>query len=73
MFGEATAPSSPEPLVPAIPTAQQYSYPNGHLGHLSAQEDQALREFKKLLTQKGFYKKENGETQYSKCPDGTLL
>lgn len=31
-------------------------YPNGHLGHLSSDEENALRNFKTFLEEKGLYK-----------------
>ena len=30
-------------------------YPHGHLGHLNAEEEEALERFKKLLQEKGLY------------------
>lgn len=33
-----------------------FSYPNGHLGHLTEHQQTALDEFKELLADKGYYK-----------------
>ncbi|RYP51895.1 hypothetical protein DL768_002863 [Monosporascus sp. mg162] len=42
-----------------VPTAGAVGegYPNGHLGHLTEKEEQALREFKAFLEAKGLYKR----------------
>lgn len=34
----------------------EIGYPHGHLGHLSADEEDAFRNFKLLLQEKGVYK-----------------
>ncbi len=33
----------------------EVGYPHGHLGHLSADEEEALRKFKALLEERGAY------------------
>lgn len=35
--------------------AVEYGYPNGHLGHLTAQETKALADFKEFLREKELY------------------
>lgn len=35
---------------------QEFGYPHGHLGHLNADEEEAFRDFKLFLQEKGLYK-----------------
>lgn len=50
----------------------EYGYPNGHLGHLTTEEEAAFKNFKLLCTDKGEYKPAEGETPASH-DDATLL
>lgn len=36
--------------------APEHGYPQGHLGHLTASEEQALKDFKVFLQEKGLWK-----------------
>ncbi|KAK3984344.1 CRAL-TRIO domain-containing protein [Cladorrhinum sp. PSN332] len=47
-------------------------YPHGHLGHLNAEEEKSLEQFRKLLQEKGLYVPGEGERQASH-DDQTLL
>ena len=51
----------------------EYGYPQGHLGHLSPEEEAALRNFKVLCAEKGYYKPGNGEDTDATHEDATLL
>lgn len=50
----------------------EYGYPRGHLGHLSQDEEAALKNFKALCTEKGLYKPAEGDKPASH-DDATLL
>lgn len=50
----------------------EYGYPNGHLGHLTTEEDAAFKNFKLLCADKGVYKPAEGDTHASH-DDATLL
>lgn len=50
----------------------EYGYPNGHLGHLTPEEEEAFKNFKLLCAEKGVYKPADGETPASH-DDATLL
>jgi hypothetical protein len=43
------------PVTP-IKSASDISYPNGHLGHLNSQQEQAFERFKSVLADRGLYK-----------------
>ncbi len=47
----------------------EYGYPQGHLGHLSDEEEAAFKNFKILCEEKGYYKPGEGGTH----DDATLL
>lgn len=51
----------------------EYGFPSGHLGHLSDQEERKLRDFKKLVIQKGLYKPQTDEHEYGTHDDAMLL
>jgi hypothetical protein len=50
-----------------------YGYPQGHIGHLTADEENALNNFKDLLTEKGLYKPQSDNDEYGTHDDATLL
>jgi hypothetical protein len=50
-----------------------YGYPQGHIGHLTADEQNAFNDFKALLTEKGLYKSPSGTDEYGTHDDATLL
>ena len=51
----------------------EYGYPQGHLGHLSPEEEAAFKNFKVLCAEKGYYKPGNGEDVDATHDDATLL
>ncbi|KAA8571284.1 hypothetical protein EYC84_000609 [Monilinia fructicola] len=51
----------------------EYGFPQGHLGHLSTEEEAALNNFKLLCTEKGLYKPGNGSDEPASHEDATLL
>ena len=51
----------------------EYGYPQGHLGHLSPEEEAAYKNFKVLCAEKGYYKPGNGEDEDATHDDATLL
>ncbi|CAD6446356.1 7dee53d0-67d9-42c7-8f47-e25709e75d5c [Sclerotinia trifoliorum] len=51
----------------------EYGFPQGHLGHLTTEEEAALNNFKVLCTEKGLYKPGNGIDQPASHEDATLL
>lgn len=50
----------------------EYGYPQGHLGHLSPEEETAFANFKVICEEKGIYEPANGDTPASH-DDATLL
>ena len=50
----------------------EYGYPQGHLGHLSTEEEAALKNFKVLCAEKGYYKP-GSETEPESHDEATLL
>ena len=52
--------------------AVEYGYPQGHLGHLSGEEEQAFRNFKAYCQEKGYFTPADGDKQASH-DDPTLL
>ena len=51
----------------------EYGYPQGHLGHLTPEEEAAFKNFKVLCAEKGYYKPGNGEYDDATHDDATLL
>jgi len=49
-----------------------YGFPQGHIGHLTDEEELALQEFKELCTEKGLYKGPKDD-EYGTYDDATLL
>lgn len=49
-----------------------YGFPQGHIGHLTEEEELALQEFKELCTEKGLYKGPKDD-EYGTYDDATLL
>lgn len=60
------------PVHRVISAAEVYSFPQGHLGHLTEVESNALDEFRELCTEKGLY---TGTKRYDfgSQDDATLL
>ncbi len=50
-----------------------YGYPQGHIGHMTADEQAALNNFKVLLTEKGLYKQASENDDFGTHDDATLL
>lgn len=50
----------------------EYGYPQGHLGHLTTDEEAAFINFKALCAEKNLYKPAHGEASASH-DDATLL
>jgi hypothetical protein len=50
----------------------EFGYPNGHLGHLSDQQEKALDDFRQLVAEKGLYRPATAEKPASH-DDVTLL
>lgn len=53
--------------------AVEYGYPQGHLGHLSPDEEAAFRNFKLICKEKGYYNPGNGEDDPASHDDATLM
>jgi len=51
----------------------EYGFPQGHLGHLTPDEEAALSNFKKLCAEKGLYKPGTGADEPASHEDPTLL
>ncbi|TGO23634.1 hypothetical protein BPAE_0126g00180 [Botrytis paeoniae] len=51
----------------------EYGYPQGHLGHLTTEEEAALNNFKVVCAEKGLYKPGNGSDEPASHEDATLL
>ena len=56
----------------ALKQQGEYGYPNGHLGHLTKSQGEALEKFRKLVTEKGIYEPATADTPPSH-DDITLL
>jgi hypothetical protein len=52
---------------------QSLQYPAAHLGHLTASQETALAEFKKLSEEKGFYKSKVEGKDVASHDDETML
>jgi hypothetical protein len=52
---------------------EEYGYPQGHLGHLNADQEAAFKNFKLVLEEKGLYKPGTGEEEPGTHDDATLL
>jgi hypothetical protein len=50
-----------------------YGYPQGHIGHLTADEQNAFNNFKALLVEKGLYKPQSNTDEYGTHDVATLL
>ncbi|KAF7903216.1 uncharacterized protein EAF01_006265 [Botrytis porri] len=51
----------------------EYGFPQGHLGHLTTEEEAALNNFKVVCAEKGLYKPGNGSNEPASHEDATLL
>ncbi|KAF7914772.1 uncharacterized protein EAE98_011471 [Botrytis deweyae] len=51
----------------------EYGFPQGHLGHLTTEEEAALNNFKVVCAEKGLYKPGNGSDEPASHEDATLL
>jgi hypothetical protein len=57
-----------------VQSAQEvYGFPQGHLGHLTLEEEAALENFKTFSMEKGLYKPQNETDEYGTHDDATLL
>jgi len=52
---------------------EEYGYPQGHLGHLSAEQENALKNFRVLCAEHGYYKPARGDDEDPSHDDATLL
>lgn len=52
---------------------EEFGYPQGHLGHLTNEQEAAFKNFKLLCIDKGYYKPGNGEDEEPTHDDATLL
>jgi len=52
---------------------EEYGYPQGHLGHLSAEQEHAFQNFKVLCAEHGYYKPGNGADIEPTHDDALLL
>lgn len=52
---------------------EEYGYPQGHLGHLSAEQEEAFKNFKILCAENGYYKAGDGAEAAPSHDDETLL
>jgi hypothetical protein len=50
-----------------------YGYPQGHLGHLTEEEEAALKNFKLVCAEKGLYTPGKTEEETGSVDDATLL
>jgi hypothetical protein len=53
--------------------AVEYGYPQGHLGHLTDEEEVALKEFKDAVIELQLYKPQTDEHEYGTHDDAMLL
>lgn len=51
----------------------EYGYPQGHLGHLTSDEETALTNFKLLCADKGYYNPAEGEDGKPSHEDALML
>ncbi len=51
----------------------EYGYPKGHLGHLTPDEEDALKRFRELCIEKGLYNPEDRKDDWGVRDDATLL
>lgn len=57
-----------------VASAQEiFGFPQGHIGHLTDEEQEALVQFKALVTEKGLYREADGGDEYGTHDDATLL
>jgi hypothetical protein len=52
---------------------EEYGYPQGHIGHLSPDQEAAFKNFKLVLEENGLYKPGTGEEEPGTHDDATLL
>lgn len=52
---------------------EEFGYPQGHLGHLNAEQEAAFKNFKALCAEKGYYQPGNGADIEPSHDDPTLL
>jgi hypothetical protein len=50
-----------------------YGYPQGHIGHMTPEEEAALKNFKTLLIEKNLYSPKTDNDEYGTHDDATLL
>jgi hypothetical protein len=52
---------------------EEYGFPNGHMGHLSDEQQRALEEFKELCIEKGYYDPEGQKKHFGTGDEPSLL
>lgn len=52
---------------------EEFGYPQGHLGHLSTDQEAAFKNFKALCLEKGYYKPGDGADEEPSHDDPLLL
>jgi hypothetical protein len=50
-----------------------YGYPQGHIGHMTPDEEAALNDFKELCAKEGLYKPSDDTNEYGTHDDATML
>lgn len=65
--------STSGPAHRVVSAVEQYGFPNGHIGHLTPEEEETLKIFKHYCEEKGFYKPGDGADEYGTHDDATLL
>jgi hypothetical protein len=50
-----------------------YGYPHGHLGHLTPEEEDTLKQFKALCEENGYYNPGKGASEPPSHDDATML
>jgi hypothetical protein len=51
----------------------EYGFPQGHLGHLTTEEEAAFKNFKVLLAEKGYYTPGDGKDVEPSHDDALLM
>jgi hypothetical protein len=67
------SPSSAEPVHRVQSAVEIYGFPRGHLGLLTPEEEEKLKNFKALCKENGYYSPGNGDSESPSHDDATLL